>query len=246
MNDGDQKNFRISVAGRCFSVHTLHPDAFSLCRDYLTYLPPEGEIRITESDIAAERPEMIRQGHARDDDGYLETLALHRKLSEAMLSFDTFLMHGAVVSYGGNAYMFSADSGVGKTTHLRKWLAEAEGAFPVNGDKPLIRITGSRAIACGTPWCGKEQIGKNTMAPLRAIVLMERAEENRIGEISFGRAFPDLLRQTHRPADESAMKKTLALLSALYGRVSFWRFACNNLSEDCFRTSFEALTGHIA
>ena len=150
-------------------------------------------------------------------------------------------MHGAVIAYNNAAYMFTASSGTGKTTHIRKWLNNLPGAYVVNGDKPLIKITNAGAIACGTPWCGKEKFGKNCMVPMRAIVLMERGEDNIIQEISFGQAFTGLLQQTYMPKDVEKMKKTLALLSMLQGRVKFYRFLFNNKKDDSFEVAYNTI-----
>ncbi len=236
------RSFAISVAGQIVGIDSLYADIYSLCRDFLTDLTPEMRIRITQEDLDLERTEGNRP-YSASGRGYLETLAVCRKLSEEMLSRNTFLMHGAVVAVGRDAYMFTAASGTGKTTHILKWLRQAEGAFAVNGDKPLIRIEDDRVIACGTPWRGKEQMGTNTQVPLRAIVLMERGEKNRIREISFAQAFTFLLQQTYRPSDPEKMEKTLALLSQLSGRLRFWRFSFDNMQDDAFEVAYLALTG---
>lgn len=242
MSERDERNFCIVVAGHTVAVHALHTQVFSLCKDYLTDLAPDMEIIVTESDLELERQEEKRT-HSILKDAYLETLAVYRKISEKMLAYDTFLMHGAVVATGGNAYMFTAVSGTGKTTHVKKWLKQAEDAFIVNGDKPLIKITDSQAVACGTPWCGKEKMGTDAMVPLRAIALMERGENNEIEEITFGRAFAFLLQQTYRPADADKMRKTLALLTQLNGKVRFYKYTFNNLKKDAFAVSFSAMAG---
>lgn len=243
MNGKNERDFRIAVAGRSVAVHALHTRAFSLCKDYLTDLAPDMEIAVTEGDLALEREEAKKSCFPQQNDAYLETLAVYRKISEKMLAFDTFLMHGAVVAAGENAYMFTAVSGTGKTTHIKKWLKYADGAFVVNGDKPLIRITDDQAIACGTPWCGKESLGANAMVPLKAIALMERGEENVMEPISFGQAFPFLMQQTYRPDSAELMKKTIFLLSALRGRVRFYRFCFNNLLDDAFSVAYQTMTG---
>ncbi len=239
----DQRDFCICVAGHAIAIHAMHPDVGSLCRAYWCELPPEVEITITESDLEPERLE-AKKSHFTQNDGYLETLAVYRKISEAMLAFDTFLMHGAVVAVNGQAFMFTAASGVGKTTHIRKWLKSAENAFVVNGDKPLIHVNDTQVVACGTPWCGKESLGTNAMVPLKAIALMERGEDNAMEEISFGQAFTFLLQQTYWPSDAASMKKTLALLSRLNGKVRFFRFRFNNLKDDAFPVAYRALTGN--
>ncbi len=241
MTEKDERHFCISLAGRAVAVDALYTEVYSLCNDYLSDLTPDIQISIDENDLAFESIE-TKKARTSWNNGYLETLAVYRKISEAMLDFDTFLMHGAVVAAGGEAYMFTAPSGTGKTTHIRKWIENDKDAFVVNGDKPLIKVTDTRAIACGTPWRGKESLGANVMAPLKAVALMERGEDNAIEEISFGRAFTFLLQQTYRPADADRMRKTLALLSRLNGRVRFFRFVFNNLKDDAFEVSYNAMT----
>ena len=239
----DEKHFCIYVAGHTIAVQTLFTDTYALCKEYLCNDDPEQEICIREEDIILERIETEKMNVSRRD-GYLETLAVYRKISELMLSYDTFLMHGAVIATGQNAaYMFAANSGEGKTTHVQKWLEKAEKSFVVNGDKPLIKITDAQAIACGTPWCGKEHLGAKVMVPLKAIVLMERGEDNVIQEITFGKAFTLLLQQTYRPADAEKMRKTLVLLSMLKNRVHFYQFWFNNLKPNAFEVAYTALTG---
>lgn len=244
MNERDEKNFRIAVAGRSVAIHALHTRVYSLCKNYLTDLAPDMEVTVTESDLEFERQEAKKNPSVTKDDAYLEILTVYRKISEKMLAFDTFLMHGAVVAVGEDAYMFTAVSGTGKTTHVKKWLEHAEGAFVLNGDKPLIKITDTQAIACGTPWCGKEGLGTNAMAPLKAIVLMRRGEENVIEQISFSQAFSFLLQQTYCPRNADRMRKTLSLLSALRNKVCFYEFCFNNLKDDAFPVAYQALTGN--
>ena len=96
-------------------------------------------------------------------------------------------------------------------------------------------------MACGSPWCGKEGWQTNTMVPLAAIVLMERAEDNEIHQITFKEAFPTLLRQTYRPADTESFMKTLRLLKSLDGRVRFYSFHFNNMKPDAFSVAYHEL-----
>ena len=150
-----------------------------------------------------------------------------RDIANHMPYFNTILMHGAVVARNNSAYMFMAPSGVGKTTRVMLWLKEYKDSIIVNGDKPFITINDTCAMACGSPWCGKEGLNTNIAVPLRAIFLLERADENeesRIKEISIARAFPLLLQQTYRPKDINTMRLTLKLIKALQGKVKFYHF----------------------
>lgn len=240
----EKRHFCVSIAGYAIGVDSMYSEVYMLCKEYLCENEPEIRISINEDDIAYERRGADLNRHTYTE-GYLETLAVYRKISMAMLDYNIFLMHGAVISDGQNAYMFTAKSGTGKTTHIRKWLDQLPNAYVVNGDKPLIRIEDDEIIACGTPWCGKENMGTNKMAPLKAIVLMERGDNNEIHEITFGEAFTFLLQQTYQPAGAENMKKTLRLFSQLKGRVKIYKFAFNNMKEDCFDVAYNALMGDI-
>ncbi len=238
----DKNHFCLSVAGHSFAINALYSQVYELCGEYLTEEPAEEEIYITEEDIDIEQNDINNEDAVIKRRSYLETLAVYRKIAEKMLDYDTFLMHGAVVGYKDASYMFTAASGTGKTTHILKWLDNLDDAYVVNGDKPLIKITQDKAIACGTPWQGKEKLGQNCIVPLKAIVFMERAENNEIEEISFEKALSFLIKQTYMPEDVIKMKKTLSLISKLKGRVNFYKFMFNNMKDDSFEIAYNAIT----
>ena len=233
----------IRVANRNILIHGVYPGLYNLCRPYWAEenAAPDAEIRIDEDMVRAEA-ERIRQTDGQSlTEKSAEKLLVHRLVSEAMLSFDTLLMHGAVVALDGAAYMFTAKSGTGKTTHIQNWLENIGGAYVVNGDKPFLIVGKDGVLACGSPWAGKENLHTNTAVPLKSIVLLERAKENRMERISFFQAFPTLLQQAHRPDDPEKMRQTLRLLQRMNPAVSFWRFQCNNFKDDCLDVAYNAL-----
>ena len=236
--------FTIRLAGKNIRIESAYTRIYDTCRNYLAEGEPEPDIdiRVDEGRLAAER-ELARQaGREEAAPEALEDLVVHRLIAEAMLPYHVMLMHGAVVAANEQGYMFTGRSGTGKTTHIRKWLEQAPGAFVVNGDKPLIEVREDGVFAWGTPWCGKERMGRNTVVPLRGIALMERSEGNRMEAVSFQEALPGLLRQTYRPGDPDKMKQTMVLLMMLRGRVSFYRFRFNNFREDAFSASYGGMT----
>ena len=166
--------------------------------------------------------------------GGIESRIIQRKIADNLPFFDSIVMHGSVVALNNQGYMFAAPSGVGKTTRTRLWLDMYSSSVVVNGDKPIIKVTETQAIACGTPWCGKEGWNTNIMVPLKTIFLLERADEDEkssIEEVSIGKAFPFLLQQTHRPKDLVLMKKTLQLLKSLEGKVKIYKFRSTPTKE---------------
>lgn len=229
--------FTISLAGIPIGVESIHEQVYALCRDYLTEEEPVFRVATTPENLCYEREksrrEALLEGRCPEafSDSYLETLAVYRHIAVALLSHDTLLMHGSVVAVSGAAYLFTARSGTGKTTHTELWLRHIPGAFIVNGDKPLLKLTDHGVSACGTPWAGKEGRNRNCMVPLAAICLLERGKENEIEPLRFAEAFPMLLQQSYRPREPQAMEKTLELLKQLGGAVRFYRLRCNREPE---------------
>lgn len=238
--------FQIRLADKAVEIQPLYREIQSLCKSYI--IPPRAMpdmvIRVTPEDIEKEREAAKREErkNGREADfsaSYLETMAVYRQIAEAMLSYNTFLMHGVVISCQGQGYMIAAPSGVGKTTRARLWVDHIPDSFVVNGDKPLLRVTDSGMYAYGTPWCGKEGWNANTSVPLQVILLLERSDGgNKAEEMSFGEAFPALLRQTYRPVDSQARRQTLSLLQTMAGKVKLYRF-CSEPTAEAVRLAWE-------
>ncbi len=105
----EKKNFCISLAGHTIEVESQYSEVYNLCKEYKSNLFPEIRIIITDDDLALERSDTIAEGY-KPGDGYLETLAVYRKICEALLEYDVILMHGAVIAHDNSAYMFTAPS----------------------------------------------------------------------------------------------------------------------------------------
>lgn len=248
--DCERKRLRIRIASLNVEIECLYGKNFQDFKPYLTkFAFPDIKISISQEDIDQEllkHSELANPDVSVDDDrvaltydyGCLEPFAALHKLADQVVSFDTLLMHGAVVEKDGYAYMFTAPSGTGKTTRLRLWLDQYPDSTIINGDKPLIRIDSEKVYAYGTPWSGKEGWNTNTSAPLQAIFLLERADKDHIEEISLGKAFPLLLQQTHYPLAPDLMRKTIGLLMTLEGKVKIYRYQ-STLDPETVRLAYE-------
>ena len=145
-----------------------------------------------------------------------------------MPDYQTVLFHGSCVSVDGEAYLFTAKSGTGKSTHTALWRELlGDKAVMVNDDKPLIQIRDGRATVFGTPWDGKHHLSQNISVPLKAICIIQRSLKNSIEQITVPMAYPMLLQQVYRPLDGLALQKTLNLVDELARFVSLWRLSCN-------------------
>ena len=231
-------------------ISSMYERVHLLCGNYRTADGPFSfSVQTTQEDIEFERfkskrEDLLLKHPIRSfPDSYLEMLAVYRKIAEKMPSFDTVLMHGSCIAVDGTAYLFTAKSGTGKSTHTRLWRKQfGDRAVMVNDDKPLIRITDTGAIAFGTPWDGKHRLSSNIAVPLKAVCILKRAEKNSIRRITPGEAYPMLLQQIYRPIDPDAMIKTIALIDRLTANVDLFLLGCN-MDPEAAHVSYEAMKG---
>ena len=235
------------IADTVFAIDSLYDEVHKLCRDYHSGEPTEFTIKISKEDIAYERNRSeqtdMKEGHPvrQFADEYLETLSVYRHLCEHLIDKNIILFHGSVIAVDGKAYLFTAKSGTGKSTHTRLWCEHfGSRAVMINDDKPLIKIENHSVTVYGTPWDGKHRISTNTSAPLKAICLLNRGAENHIREITKPEAYPMLLQQTHRPMNPEKMQKVFSLLDGLCENVKLYRLECN-MNPDAVTTAYQGM-----
>lgn len=227
-------------AGVCVEINHIYPYFSGLAKEYLGGETPEISIAVTQEDIELERK---NSDLATTEDGYLESLVIYRKMCEKLVEKDILLIHSAAIAVDGKAYLFTAPSGTGKTTHIKFWKKKfGDRAIIVNGDKPLIRVTPEEIRVWGTPWAGKERWSTNTSVPVAGICKIGRGLENVISPVSAGDALSTLFVQTYRPTTEAGMRKTVQLLSEISQRVPFWNLKCN-MSIEAAEVSYAAMKG---
>ena len=138
------------------------------------------------------------------------------------------LLHSSAVVKDGRAFLFTANSGVGKSTHTGYWLELFPDAYILNDDKPAIRLVDGVFCAYGTPWSGKYDISRNEGVPIGAIASVERAESNFIEPMETAPALAKILSQTVRHVRVERMNELLVTLDRLINSVPIYRLGCTN------------------
>ncbi len=213
----------IKLAGLIIDVKNKYPYFNDFCRGFEAEGKPHFTVKVPDK--------VMKKSIEKNpdySDGYLECLEIYRIICRKILDYDAMLMHCAAVAVDGEAYLFTAVSGTGKTTHINLWREKFGDRFlVVNGDKPILRMRKGKFFACGTPWRGKENYGHNVVAPIKAVCVLERGETNEIKKIAPHEAISTVLTQTLRTEDMREMEKMLILTDKLLGSVPFYRLRCN-------------------
>lgn len=232
-------NFTVRLSDIDIEITSRYDSVKRFAEKYLSEAEPQFSVSVTDEQIEAEKA--VWESDCADD--YAESICLYREIAERLPSLDRFVFHGAAISYGGRAFLFTAPSGTGKTTHIKLWREYIGNEVDIiNGDKPIIRANGGDITVYSSPWSGKEGWNKNASAPLAALCIVKRGRENRIKKISAGSAITHLIRQIYLPKSREAKLKTLTLLDRLLAEVPVFVLECD-ISKEAVKTSFEAMTG---
>ena len=161
---------------------------------------------------------------------------------EAILDYDGILLHSSAISVDNEAYLFTANSGIGKSTHCALWMKYfGDRAVMINDDKPVIRIIDNKIYACGTPFSGKHDINKNILVPLKGICCINQGKENVINKISTKKAIGKFLPQTLCINDKDKMSSLLAVLDKILSNVNVYELFCD-ISEEAVKTSYNMMS----
>lgn len=153
-------------------------DMVSRCQDYL-YEGADGADIVIRTDSF--RPGAWK-GLTGDPYFYLETGS---KFYVELMKYDGMMLHASAVCYEGKAYLFSAPSGTGKSTHTHLWqMVFGDDAKVFNDDKPALRCIDGKWYAYGTPWCGKDGININMKVPIAGICFLKQAPYNKITRLT--------------------------------------------------------------
>ena len=227
----------VELAGVPMEIRTRYQTNVDFFRDFRTERPPALTLiptlrdirRAYEAFLAAVPPGETAPGYCF---WFLENAAIHRLAAEALAARDVLLFHGSALALDGQAYLFAAPSGTGKSTHARLWRERfGPRCVMINDDKPLLRFTEEGVRVCGSPWMGKHGLGGNISAPLRAVARIVRAPETEVRPMTGPEAVKLALEQSFRPDDPALARATLALRLSLAARVPFYRLACNLAPE---------------
>ena len=151
-----------------------------------------------EQDLTRASLCIIRQGEhsrvllrrERQDTRFTDKLLLNAMEAEhQIVRRDGLLLHAAWVRWKGQAILFTAPSGTGKSTQAELW-CRLRGADLINGDRAAVFARpGERLQVRGIPFSGSSGVGRNAQMPLLAVVYLSQAGETTITRLGGYRAF---------------------------------------------------------
>ena len=224
----------LNVVMHCKTEYMVH----RLCDYAATF---EGDAQI-EIDITQAQLDECCKENPHLDPGLAEYVlsgslfynVLYRKYNGMML-------HASAIAMDGEGYLFSANSGTGKSTHTDLWRAcFGERVIYINDDKPALRLNDGTWKVYGTPWSGKTELNSNVCVPLKSIAFLHRSAENGIERIHGAQALTLMLEQIIRPKTEKGIDIVFSMLDDLLARVPVYSLGCN-ISQAAAKLAYETM-----
>lgn len=207
----------------------------NFCKDYKSTFSKPDIIAVADENAVSNEKKLVPLAPVEA----CESLCIYRTIAEQLPQFNRFVFHGAAIEHNGNAYLFTAPSGTGKTTHIGLWKRFLDDVNIINGDKPIIHID-KEVFVYGTPWAGKEGYQSNTSTSVSAICILKQAKKNKIYRIENSDAINYLMQQVYMPQNTVALSKTLELLGKLIQYVPIYILECD-ISKEAFETCYNEI-----
>ena len=153
-----------------------------------------------------------------------------------------FYLHASAVVYEGEAYLFSAPSGTGKSTHTALWREKFPESYILNDDKPVIWPGKEQITVWGTPFAGKTNLQVNQGVPLKGICFLKQGSENQIRQVTEEQALALLLNNTYRPKENDKMNLLLDMIEQVVTQIKIYEMSCTR-SLEAAELSYKVMKG---
>lgn len=154
-------------------------------------------------------------------------LLLRQTVWLMLTAFDAVVIHSSAICCGGQALLFSAPSGTGKSTQTQMWIKEfPDDVMYINDDTPIIRKKNGVFYVYGAPWSGKNSINNPISAPLKGIVCVRQSKENHIKRLSGFEVFYRLYNESKKPIVKELTEKYMNIISEIAESVKVVQLEC--------------------
>lgn len=168
-----------------------------------------------------------------DDKAYL-TNTLSMVMHYIAMMNGRLVLHSSAICCDGVGVAFSANSGVGKSTHTGLWKKYIPNTEYINDDTPIISINDGEVFISGTPFAGTSGINKNETVPLAAIFFIERAKENSAQRLPTTLAFSLMMGQLRSPVNGAMTDCMIKTIGDILKKVPVYTLRCNMEAEAAY------------
>lgn len=232
--------FKINVAGVVFLVYATYFQTQEFFERFVTDEPEQYKIFIDSLELV-----QLQKQYPHFSLVLCERAALKYKMDAILVNHGAFAFHASALSYRGQAYIFTALSGVGKSTHSRMWRESLENVVMINDDRPYLKVIGDEVWAYSHPQSGKDHIYTNISAKVRAIGRIVRDQKNFVKEVSKSEFFPYMIQQSFTMDTPEMTATIISNIKIILDKVYLCEIHCN-MEPDTGRTIYNQMEKNIS
>lgn len=143
------------------------------------------------------------------------------------------VIHSASVLYRGRAWLFSAPSGTGKSSHVDFWKACDYPVEDINGDMVICYTDADgQAVVAGTPWCGTSGICRNMICSMGGIIFLKRGNANTVRELNIFEGILQLTARSLTPNwNRECVERNVTIAEELAAKIHMGEMRCTYEKE---------------
>ncbi|MCD8023619.1 MAG: hypothetical protein LUF30_11830, partial [Lachnospiraceae bacterium] len=167
----------------------------------------------------------------------MRLLLRYLPMREIMQQNGVLFLHASQIAVEGKGILFTAPSGVGKSTQAKLW-KEAQNAKIICNDRTLVRKTAKGWRTYGYPFDGSEPVCSGEVHSLGAVVVLEQAQENQVFRMRATKALSRMMQQMVIDTwNAKARSKAVELLIPLIEEVPIYLLRCtpDQRSTECLK-----------
>ena len=236
-------NFKIKIADNVLEINAFNESTKRYCGGFLSDEKPDYVITISEQDLKNEVNE-TSTGKVYVNE---EISALYRKIADLLVEDGIVVFHSSSFMVNNNAFLITARSGVGKSTHSRNLKALLGDKFIyINDDKPLLKVNENSVTVYGTPWNGKERRSTDVSAPLKAVLFLARGETNTYRKIvNKEEIYIKMISQIYLPKEKAKRELALKTADTILKNINFYEINVTKDIESAKMTYEEIIKNEI-
>lgn len=215
--------FVVKIADVNISIRALYEETQVFFEKFIS-----DEEAVESIEVKSDKIQEYKEKYPHFDDRQCEKAIIKYEMDLILVEYDAFPVHASAIAYRNEAFLFSALSGVGKSTHSQKWKnAFGNEVVIINDDRPYLKMIDGKVYAYSHPQSGKHNRYTNASFPVLVIGKIIRDNSNYVKKIPKSDAFAFLMQQSFKMDITQKTSRIINLVRKIVYQVHFFEIHCN-------------------
>lgn len=152
-------------------------------------------------------------------------------MEKYLVNEKAIILHSSFIVHNGEAILFTAPSGTGKSTQAELWRKYAHASI-INGDRSVLMVEDGTVYAYGLPFCGTSEIDKNMFTKVKAIVYLQQWSKNNAIKISKKESIKKIISETTKNLwNQENIDKVVEVVENIAENIEMYEYHCTKYED---------------